>query len=280
MINIINSYSSFIDRLHVLHALFKMISYEEARVSDYRKLHPTTILKQQDSTGKRLRFQAAPWKTAVCLSLNILERDQTFCGSHDMLKTTSGSYAPHFGCYNLRFDVIIKILHKNSPVRCHIFGLAAERPTGRTRTAARESSIMGFTFVHGEAWRSNSTKVPLHHSVSYFNLGGLEVCLGELSPPKPPVVTRLGRTGFFWEQAMCQVFLCKYQQLGYWRPIYFLLRVAAAEQKKKIRLTVLRWIHERRKEFFPGGDKNDEPSFFPLETKKTTFFCWNCNTKM
>jgi len=60
MINIINSYSSFIDRLHVLHALFKMISYEEARVSDYRKLHPTTILKQQDSTGKRLRFQAAP----------------------------------------------------------------------------------------------------------------------------------------------------------------------------------------------------------------------------
>ena len=28
-------------------------------------------------------------------------------------------------------------------------------------------------------------------SVSYFSLGGLELCLGRLSPPKPPVATGL-----------------------------------------------------------------------------------------
>jgi len=29
------------------------------------------------------------------------------------------------------------------------------------------------------------TKIPLTYSVSYFNLEGLELCLGGLSPPKP-----------------------------------------------------------------------------------------------
>jgi len=29
-------------------------------------------------------------------------------------------------------------------------------------------------------------KTPLTYSVSYFNLGGLELCLGGISPPKPP----------------------------------------------------------------------------------------------
>jgi len=31
------------------------------------------------------------------------------------------------------------------------------------------------------------TKPPLIHSVSCFNLGGLELCLGGLSIPKPPL---------------------------------------------------------------------------------------------
>jgi len=30
------------------------------------------------------------------------------------------------------------------------------------------------------------TKTPLIYSVSRFHLGGLELCLGRLSPPKPP----------------------------------------------------------------------------------------------
>ena len=38
------------------------------------------------------------------------------------------------------------------------------------------------------ALHSNLTNIPLIHSVSYFNLGGLELCLGGLSPPKPPLV--------------------------------------------------------------------------------------------
>ena len=29
-------------------------------------------------------------------------------------------------------------------------------------------------------------KIPLIYSASYFNWGGLELCLGGLSPPKPP----------------------------------------------------------------------------------------------
>jgi len=43
----------------------------------------------------------------------------------------------------------------------------------------------------GEAWQSNSTKLPLICSVSYLNLGGLKLCLGGLNPPKPPVATGL-----------------------------------------------------------------------------------------
>jgi len=38
----------------------------------------------------------------------------------------------------------------------------------------------------GGAWHSNLTKIPLIYSVSYFNVGGLELCLGGLSPPKAP----------------------------------------------------------------------------------------------
>jgi len=37
------------------------------------------------------------------------------------------------------------------------------------------------------------TKTPLIYSVSSFNLGSLELCLGGLSPPKPPVATWLVR---------------------------------------------------------------------------------------
>jgi len=35
------------------------------------------------------------------------------------------------------------------------------------------------------------------------------------------------------------------------------------------------YTHGRRKDFFQGGAKNYEISFFPLETKKTTFFAEN-----
>jgi len=37
----------------------------------------------------------------------------------------------------------------------------------------------------------NLIKSPMIHTVSYFDLGGLVVCLGVLSPPKPPVATGL-----------------------------------------------------------------------------------------
>jgi len=40
------------------------------------------------------------------------------------------------------------------------------------------------------AWRSNLTKIPLTHRVSYFNLGVLELCLGGLSPPMATVLVR------------------------------------------------------------------------------------------
>jgi len=62
----------------------------------------------------------------------------------------------------------------------------------QTRTVARKSSIGGlyvcardFTFVQ-EGLTSKVDKIPLIYSVSYFNLGGFELCLGELSEPKPP----------------------------------------------------------------------------------------------
>ena len=61
------------------------------------------------------------------------------------------------------------------------------------RTVTKKSSIEGF-YVRsaGEAWHSNLTKIPLIYSGSYFNLTGLELCLGKISPPKPPVATGLG----------------------------------------------------------------------------------------
>ena len=46
-----------------------------------------------------------------------------------------------------------------------------------------------FTFVRGgglHVLTLNLTKIPLVYSASYFNLGVLELCLGGLSPPKPP----------------------------------------------------------------------------------------------
>jgi len=48
-----------------------------------------------------------------------------------------------------------------------------------SRTVARKSSIGVFTFVLDIL---KLTKTPLMYSVSYFNLGGLEYCLGGLSP--------------------------------------------------------------------------------------------------
>jgi len=35
----------------------------------------------------------------------------------------------------------------------------------------------------------NFNKTPLICSVSNFNLGGLELCLGEVSPSRPPLIT-------------------------------------------------------------------------------------------
>jgi len=41
----------------------------------------------------------------------------------------------------------------------------------------------------------------------------------------------------------------------------------------------LTWIHGCRKDFFQGGDKNGEISFYSLETKRTTFFAKNVTGK-
>ena len=40
----------------------------------------------------------------------------------------------------------------------------------------------------------NFIKSPLIYSVSYLDLGVLVLCLGVLSPPKPPMATGLGRS--------------------------------------------------------------------------------------
>jgi len=45
------------------------------------------------------------------------------------------------------------------------------------------------------AWHSNLNKIPLIYSVSYFNLGGLELCLGGLSLPNPPSPWQRDSTG-------------------------------------------------------------------------------------
>jgi len=52
-----------------------------------------------------------------------------------------------------------------------------------------EPSPRGLYFRAWGAWHLNMTKLPLIYSVSYFNLGGLELCLGGLSPPNSPVAT-------------------------------------------------------------------------------------------
>ena len=63
------------------------------------------------------------------------------------------------------------------------------------RTVGRTSSIGGLYICAGGlsvrargAWHSNLTKIPLIHTVSYFNLRGLEALFEGLSPPKPPPV--------------------------------------------------------------------------------------------
>jgi len=49
------------------------------------------------------------------------------------------------------------------------------------------------------------TKTLLIYSVPYFNLGGLELCLGGLSPPNPPVAT--GTTLWFTVIVNCSRWL-------------------------------------------------------------------------
>jgi len=63
---------------------------------------------------------------------------------------------------------------------------------GSTRNIARKSSIGGLTFVQGGFDIENLMKTPLIY-VSYFNFGGLVLCLGRLNPPKP--------TRGHWEEA-------------------------------------------------------------------------------
>jgi len=50
----------------------------------------------------------------------------------------------------------------------------------------------GLYVREGRAWHPNLTKIPLTYSVSYFILGGLELCLGGLNQPKPPGVDGTG----------------------------------------------------------------------------------------
>ena len=94
-------------------------------------------------------------------------------------------------------------------------------PSRGTRTVARKSSIGGFTFLLGSsrsymgAWHSNLTKILLIHSVSYFNLGDLKLCLGGLSLPKPPRGD--GAASYPWDRQSCfenAAWICPTVQLG------------------------------------------------------------------
>ena len=73
-----------------------------------------------------------------------------------------------------------------------------------TRTVAKKFSIGGLCVCLGGLDITKLTKSPLIYSVSRFNLGGLELCLVELGPPKPPpvatglLVTRPGVQNFLW----------------------------------------------------------------------------------
>ena len=57
---------------------------------------------------------------------------------------------------------------------------------GRCRNVARKFSIGGLCVCFRGLDIMKLTKTPLIYSVSLFNLWSLELCLGGLSPPKPP----------------------------------------------------------------------------------------------
>ena len=66
------------------------------------------------------------------------------------------------------------------------------------RTVARKFSIGGLCSSTGGLCVGAGgldiiklTKILLIYSVSRLNLGGLKLCLGRISPPKPPVATGL-----------------------------------------------------------------------------------------
>ena len=65
-----------------------------------------------------------------------------------------------------------------------------------SRTVARKFSIGGLCVCTGGLDIMKLTNTPLIYSISRFSLGGLEFCLGRLSPPKP---SRGG--GSAWEYA-------------------------------------------------------------------------------
>ena len=67
-------------------------------------------------------------------------------------------------------------------------------PLSGARIVPRKFSIGGFAFLRLVLTFWKLTKTLLIYNVSCFNLGGLELCFGRISPPKPSVATGLSST--------------------------------------------------------------------------------------
>jgi len=79
---------------------------------------------------------------------------------------------------------------------------ASMLPQGYLRRVLGRTVPGGLYVRAGGAWHWNSTKIPLICSVSYFNLGGLELCFGGISQPKPPRGDGTGsRCDTSWQRA-------------------------------------------------------------------------------
>ena len=79
-----------------------------------------------------------------------------------------------------------------SPSRCNVLHFISTnwlKPL--VRTVATKSSLGGFTFVQGGVTLQNMTKTQLNYSVSYLNLGVLELCFWGDKPTQGPVAMGL-----------------------------------------------------------------------------------------
>ena len=111
--------------------------------------------------------------------------------SHFTSPCSLSAYAKTSLSLNCFLNTTGEISYKERQMVSQIFGPKYFKDVIYSQNRRQKFVNRGALRLCGRALHSNLTKILLTYSVSCFNLGGFELCLGGLSPPKSPVATGL-----------------------------------------------------------------------------------------